>query len=815
MEPLVRMLGASKTFESEGGSVRAVRQASVQILAGQFLAITGPSGCGKSTLLHLLGGMDRPSDGEIWYGDEPLHRMNEKELTGFRRRHVGFVFQFFYLLPSLTVGENVELPLQLQGAEAAPARVFDLLELVGLSGQANRFPNQLSGGEMQRAAVARALVTRPPLLLADEPTGNLDTDNGEIVLGQLRDLERQSRDRLVFHRKGELAAQSRRMLGSFQLNLRILSYLALIVGVILICNTVGLSAISRRTEIATLRTLGTSRRVVFSLFLAEALCFGLAGAVGGVLLAPYLASLAELMVGRTVGEFYGGANIGTAQTGLELEVLILLVLAGVGVALASGARPAWSTTRVAPVEVLRKGSWSARTSRTQLLGLSLAGGGAFLSASLLSLGPPLDGIPLLGYLACLLYILAFALAALPAMHLVLAALRNYVWPVLGVESRLALRQLQGNTSRVSLAVVSLMIAAAMFVGVATMVGSFSTTVQAWINQTFVADLFVRSAGGSPADWSSPLAPEIISRIEEISGIDAVGTFRGASIEWEDVPITLAGSEFRVLQDYGKLLFMEQRPAAEIVASARAGKRVIVSEPFSRRFGLTRGDRIDLKTPSGIRPLEIEAVYYDYSSDRGVVVMDRGLFGHLFGDRSANTLAIYLSPAADSESVSRRIRSALSGIKLVIQPSSDLRASALRVFDRTFAITYGVEFIALMVAALGVMNTLAGLILERRGEFALLRFLGALPGQLRRITLAEATLLGLIGCLFGSVLGQILALVLIYVINLQSFGWTIQFDPPLAFVTGGLLLVFVVTVLAGIYPALLTSRMDALRALRTG
>ncbi len=188
MEPLVRMLGASKTFESEGGSVRAVRQASVQILAGQFLAITGPSGCGKSTLLHLLGGMDRPSDGEIWYGDEPLHRMNEKELTGFRRRHVGFVFQFFYLLPSLTVGENVELPLQLQGAEAAPARVFDLLELVGLSGQANRFPNQLSGGEMQRAAVARALVTRPPLLLADEPTGNLDTDNGEIVLGQLRDL---------------------------------------------------------------------------------------------------------------------------------------------------------------------------------------------------------------------------------------------------------------------------------------------------------------------------------------------------------------------------------------------------------------------------------------------------------------------------------------------------------------------------------------------------------------------------------------------------------------------------------------------------
>ncbi len=188
METVVRMLKASKTFESEGGSVRAVHQASLQVLAGEFLAVKGPSGCGKSTLLHLLGGMERPSEGEVWYGDEPLHQMNETELTRFRRHNVGFVFQFFYLLPSLTVGENVALPLQLQGAEAVPERVFDLLERLGLFEQANRFPRQLSGGEMQRVAVARALVTQPRLLLADEPTGNLDTDNGEIVLGQMRDL---------------------------------------------------------------------------------------------------------------------------------------------------------------------------------------------------------------------------------------------------------------------------------------------------------------------------------------------------------------------------------------------------------------------------------------------------------------------------------------------------------------------------------------------------------------------------------------------------------------------------------------------------
>ena len=188
VEPLLRTIEASKTYQSEGGSVRAVKRASLEIYPGEFLAVTGPSGCGKSTLLHLLGGMDRSSEGEVWYGDLPLHQMSETQLTRFRRREVGFVFQFFYLLPTLTVLENVELPLELVGGSSSRRRALDLLELVGLSRRSASFPGQLSGGEMQRAAVARALVAGPRLLLADEPTGNLDTDNGEIVLHKMQEL---------------------------------------------------------------------------------------------------------------------------------------------------------------------------------------------------------------------------------------------------------------------------------------------------------------------------------------------------------------------------------------------------------------------------------------------------------------------------------------------------------------------------------------------------------------------------------------------------------------------------------------------------
>ena len=637
--------------------------------------------------------------------------------------------------------------------------------------------------------------------------------NGLKDEGVFQRIQKQSDDNLFFYRKGDLAAQSKRMLSSFQVNLKILSYLALIVGAVLICNTVGLSSISRRSEIAILRTLGASRRVVCSLVLSESLFFGIVGAIGGVIIAPYLTSLAEIMVNRTVGEFYMGSTIGTNSTQIEFQVLVIIMLFGIGVALASGTKPAWSTTRVSPVEVLREGSWSLPP-KTQMLGLCKAGASSFLLAFLLSFSPPINGLPLLGYLSCILYILAFSLGSLPAMHLVLSAIRKYVWPILGLESRLALCQLKLNISHVSLAVMSLMIAVALFVGVATMVGSFRSTVQSWINQTFVADLFVRSAGGSVSNWSGPLDSESISLIEDILGVDAVGTFRGTRVEWEGVPITLAGAEFRVLRDFGKILFMENRTSEEIVEAARVKKRVIVSEPFSRRFSLSRGDQIELKTPVGIRLFEIEAVYYDYSNDRGVVVMDRGLFANLFSDQSANTLAIYVNSMMDTKEVVRKIRSVLPGKDLIIQPNSDLRNSALNVFDQTFRITQGVEIIALIVAALGVMSTLIGLVLERRGEFALLRFLGAFPAQLRQIILAEATLLGLVGCLFGIILGQILALILIYVINVQSFGWTIQYNLPFPLISGGILVIFFSTVLIGIYPALLTGRINALRALRT-
>jgi putative ABC transport system ATP-binding protein len=188
--PAVSCRAVSKVYAG-AEPVIALDALDLEVPAGEFLALVGESGSGKSTLLHLLGGIDRPTSGQILVGGRDIGALAERELVLYRRREVGMVFQFFNLLPHLTVRENVELPRRLDGGSDAPDRAARLLERVGLSRRGGAHPYELSGGEMQRVAIARALCTGARLLLADEPTGNLDSRNGEEVLRLLDEIRRE------------------------------------------------------------------------------------------------------------------------------------------------------------------------------------------------------------------------------------------------------------------------------------------------------------------------------------------------------------------------------------------------------------------------------------------------------------------------------------------------------------------------------------------------------------------------------------------------------------------------------------------------
>jgi len=182
--PLIRGIALSKTYRMGEVEVKALRQADFTIFNHEFIVILGPSGSGKSTLLNIIGGMDTPTSGELYYREQPLHTAGQNELTYYRRNAVGFVFQFYNLMPNLTAYENISLSVQISGS---PLSVEETLEKVGLAQRADHFPSQLSGGEQQRVALARALAKNPDLLLCDEPTGALDLQTGIQVLKLLRD----------------------------------------------------------------------------------------------------------------------------------------------------------------------------------------------------------------------------------------------------------------------------------------------------------------------------------------------------------------------------------------------------------------------------------------------------------------------------------------------------------------------------------------------------------------------------------------------------------------------------------------------------
>jgi len=188
MTDILQTTGLCKQYQMGEVTVDALRGVDFIVAEGQFVAIMGPSGAGKSTLLHLMGGLDTPSDGDVVLGDKRLAHLSDDEITIVRRRQMGFIFQFFNLLPTLSAAENVALPLLIDGKriEDYASRVDELLDLVGLADRRDHRPDQLSGGEQQRVAIARAFVTDPKIVLADEPTGNLDSKSGTIILELLR-----------------------------------------------------------------------------------------------------------------------------------------------------------------------------------------------------------------------------------------------------------------------------------------------------------------------------------------------------------------------------------------------------------------------------------------------------------------------------------------------------------------------------------------------------------------------------------------------------------------------------------------------------
>ena len=607
---------------------------------------------------------------------------------------------------------------------------------------------------------------------------------------------------LDVQRPARRGQQVEQMLAAFQFNLAALSYVALLVGLFLVYNTVATSVIARRDEIGVLRALGTPRRTVLTLFLGEAAALAALGCLVGIPLGWGLARGAVALTSSTVTTLYAAHAAGVpALTWTDVALALGVALP---LALLAAAAPAVEAAGVSPLRAVRGGTEDSRETPVQWRWT--ATGAMCLAASWASSqAGPVGGLPVFGFLAAVFIV--FGLAALvPALLTGMAYLtRGSALRWLGIEGRLAYANLTGAIGRLSVSVAALAVSLAMLVAIAVMIGSFRETVIYWVAQTLRADLYVATARRSNLDAQATISTTLEQAIAGDPDVDGVDRFRALSVTFRDRLIVLGSGDFKVLLDHGALVFKAPADGPGALASAIGRDAVVVSESLSLRFGVGVGDLIDVPTPSGPRPFHVAAVYYDYSTDRGVIVMDRSTFLRHFGDQRPTSLSVYLRPEAEAEDVRARLMSQLAPThRLFIHTNTTLRSEVLRIFDRTFAITYGLEAIAIVVAVLGVTGTLVTLMLERRRELATLRLVGADLGQIRRMIVIEAGLLGVVSQALGAAAGLALSIVLIYVINVQSFGWTIQFHIPAAFLLQAMVVVLVATTLAGVYPARLAA-----------
>jgi putative ABC transport system permease protein len=603
------------------------------------------------------------------------------------------------------------------------------------------------------------------------------------------------------------------MTAAFELNLTALSLLALIVGMFLIYNTITFSVVQRRGLLGTLRCLGVTRGQIFGLVLAEALVVGLVGALLGVALGVVLGRGLVALVTRTINDLY--FTISVREVAAGAGPLIKGFLLGLLATLAAAAAPAFEATYTPPRTVLRRSSYEERARRA--VPLAAAGG-----ALLLALGGALLAIPSTNLILSFVSLFALTLGAAALTPLVTLLLMRAARPALGalfgLLGRMAARDVTASLSRTAVAIAALMIAVSVTIGVGLMVGSFRHTVVQWLDASLRSDVYISAPSPASNRPSSPLPPELIERFSAAPGVARARRYRNVTVDSPSGPTIVVAVDVAE-PDRASFQLAGSDSGAAWAGFARG--EALISEPLAYRRGLRAGDTLTLLTDRGEHAFRVAGVFYDYGSDRGAAMIDLAVYQGLWDDRAISSLGLIAAPGQDVDALVQRLRgiagadqSAADGPPLLnIRSNRALRESSLVIFDRTFAITTVLQLLATIVAFVGILSALMALQLERARELGMLRANGLTPRQLWGLVISQTGLMGMTAGLLAVPVGVMLAMVLVYVINKRSFGWTLMFRLDGGLFAQALLVAVAAALLAGLYPAWRMSRTSPALALR--
>jgi putative ABC transport system permease protein len=574
---------------------------------------------------------------------------------------------------------------------------------------------------------------------------------------------------------GEARQSGTTMIRAYQLNLSVLSFVSLFVGMFLVYSLVALNAAARRHELATLRSLGASEHLVFLLFLAEG---GLLGVAGWLLAIPCSSFLVEQLLERvssTISTLFVRVQVNRLR--LDPGEMLLSFAITLAISLVAAWQPAREAMAVPPKEALQlQNSIPEKTRSARNL--------AILGLLLIALVWPLahlpspSGLPLPGYLATFLLFSGFSLLSPWLLQFLGTCLPPLLLRLAGQSAYLAGRYLRDAGTRTAISVGALITAMALFVALVIMVNSFRKTVEVWVEQTISGDLFVRPKMAGVNDYRDPVPPEVVRWLQHRQTEEPLEIlpYRRIYLHYGQVPYQFEAIAMDVHLRHGGFLFVHGNPR-EALTQVQEGRGVLVSEVFANRTGLGLGSRYRVQLAQVDLEFPVVGVIRDYRTHGGVVFASLAVFQARTGDREWNGIRLFFpdrgsNPEMAAAKLRDRLLECCAGRHaLDVTLGGELRGEILRIFDETFAITTVLLLIALLVAALGITTTLTVLVLERSRQLNTLAAIGASFAQIRGMIFWEAILIVAAGECMGIGCGLLLSKLLISVINRQSFGWT--------------------------------------------
>jgi putative ABC transport system permease protein len=597
------------------------------------------------------------------------------------------------------------------------------------------------------------------------------------------------------------------MVHAFQVNLMAMSLLALIVGMFLIFNTMTFSVVQRRNHIGLLRCIGVTRKEIFAFILNEALVLGLIGTILGISGGIVLGRAMILLVTRTINDLYFVVSV--REMHLTPFMMIKGFVLGIGASVLAAVKPALEATEAPPRHVLSRSLFEAKIIQDipRLAGVSFV---------LMILGIVILALSgksvFIGFAGILPIIIAFAMLTPLSILIVSAISGPFGRRIFGILGSLTTRGIISQLRRTTVAVAALSVAVAASVGVGTMVNSFRKTVIDWLRDRLVADIYISAPNVVARKNDATMAPGVEKRISTLNGVAGLNYFREIIIDTPDDEIHVIGSY--VDEPHFKTLKFKSGNPEDVWRAFKYHEGLVVSESFAYHHNLSVGDRFSLPTDVGAKSFRVDGIYYDYISDVGNVSLAYEFFQKYWQDRRLSGILVYALKGVVIEELMRSIQSQ-------IQPDEDVYVRSSRywlstsvdIFNRTFLVTQVLQVLAIIVAFIGILSALMALQLEKARELAILRANGLTPRQLWLMLGLQTGFMGLVAGLISLPLGNVLAGILIYIINKRSFGWSLQFSFRPEMQVEAIVLALVAAVIAGLYPAYKMSKTSPALALR--